>query len=371
MPATLSPEYLVPTRASTNFFDPNDGQNVIARYANTALAVSQAGGAAAEMDKYDRSRLERIAARRADTRWDREEQDWQDRQDYKIQRGNFLTEISALDPLAPDYWEKRSAIHAALPPEAQKDDAVRDIISGKDHQANQKAAVEQRDLDRQEAFADRVRLQHIKFANDPRLAVLTAEERSKYVDPQTGELDWVGASQHAYEKSRANKVEDAGRTAQARLDVTKMSKGQKDLYKAMQDAVKDTDTFTLQSQYVYNSRDPKTGKLLYAGMKPEDVLAQQTAEGRNDMREAMEWDKNQFESELMAAAKRGTRQEYIDLNKGKLNARQKELRGRMWDLAQTLFPGDTAPAATANLKETASAPAPVVRKYNPATGKIE
>ncbi len=139
MPAdalTQATEQLAPARASTNFFDPTQGQDVLSRYASARTAAEGAAVANEAATRLAASRIDRAAERRRTMLFDRDEKDYQEKTDFKAQRGEFLSQLSQIDPNAEDYDTAVTEFVSKLPPAALQDDAVQAILSHKNRVAD-------------------------------------------------------------------------------------------------------------------------------------------------------------------------------------------------------------------------------------------
>lgn len=143
-PLTAAAESLAPSRAGTNFFDPEAGAGVLSRYAAAAQAAPAADRLAEAQSRLASSRMEQAAFRRRMAAWDREDQEYEAKQRYKVQRGQFLRALGGLDPEDPDYLAKRAETYASIPMEAKDDDAAAAIIAASDHRFNSMQAEQDR-----------------------------------------------------------------------------------------------------------------------------------------------------------------------------------------------------------------------------------
>ena len=129
---TYNANLLAPAAPSTNFFDPTATQSVLARYANTRIANEGSQAVAQAASRLAASRMQRIEDARRAKLWDREEQAYQEKQDAKAQRGQFLEAFGRIDPHAEDYEIQMDELRKTMPPELFKDDAIQDMKTAKD-----------------------------------------------------------------------------------------------------------------------------------------------------------------------------------------------------------------------------------------------
>lgn len=335
-PLAEAAEQLAPAPASTNFFDPAQSQNIISRYGNSRIGLPESEALAGATSRLNRSRIDRVAQQRADVAWDRDEQEYLDKQAFKSQRGEFLSQIGQIDPSAPDYLDQRDALLSGLPQEALDDDAFQAILSSRDQKARdlinqrEKADYQKRALDSRSMTQER------NLATRWASMGLPPEELESLRDPVTGELDVVEASFLAGERAR-NLKSDVVKQAQ---DFKREMKAEKDLTAAEKEAralvresLADTAAFVPQTESLRGKLDPK-GKMSNKDLQAKDPKSYEAATN---------WDRNQLNSEL-ETARDSTEDAYVEKGGAKLTDAQKEKRRRLWRVAQTSFTGE-APAA--------------------------
>lgn len=131
-PLELAAEEMAPSRASTNFF--SEGSNPIFQSAMAGRRLEDQRLVGEELGGLTDSRLQRRLRRREEVLMDRDEQEYQAKQDWKTSRGALLSDLSRLDPAAPDYSTVRTTLLTSLPPAALEDDAVQSILHFQDRQ---------------------------------------------------------------------------------------------------------------------------------------------------------------------------------------------------------------------------------------------
>jgi hypothetical protein len=171
-PLELAAEELAPARAATSFFD---------QKANPALRAASAGRRledqkliSGELSGLADSRLQRRLRRREEVLMDREDQQYEAKQAFLNRQGEFLSEVSRLNPFADDYGQVRNNLVTSLPPGALKNEGIRSILSfqdaqnkdyiqGKeDEQRNERIAVRSR-----QRMVDEARATFLRLGGDP------------------------------------------------------------------------------------------------------------------------------------------------------------------------------------------------------------
>lgn len=332
MPDTLESlaERLSPTRARTSYFDPGPGQSVMSRYANAGRRLADSELAAEASSRLTQSRERRLMARDRQVQFDRDEEDYREKQDFKIQRGKFLETIAAIRPEAEDFEDQISNLYKTLPPAAMQDDAVVDMLHAKRATATDLRNERQMQARRDEDQANRIALLRERHRTDPRLAPLSPEEYDKFWTPD-GEFDSVGAGQLAYQKSRQDKVNDqvdvAKQKAALKIEKAKdeelspRGKELRDL--AKEHTTGDAEAFPDQVNVIRQrlaASTKKTGKALEDLVKADPGYAA-----------AKEYESNKFVSELESARKMGL-DEYVA--KGGSSDASKAKRKTVWEAAQ-------------------------------------
>lgn len=134
-PVSMAAEEMAPAPPETSFFTGNAGPIFRAAAAGRRLDDQRLIGE--EVSGLTQSRLQRRLQRRQDVLWDRDEQEYRDKQAFKARRGEFLDAIGSIDTSDPAAYAKaRSELLASLPAEALEDDAVQSIIRYKDSLAD-------------------------------------------------------------------------------------------------------------------------------------------------------------------------------------------------------------------------------------------
>ncbi len=343
MPSTLetAAESLAPTAARTNYFDQADSQSVIARYGNSKIGAESSAALADASSRLARSREDRLLMGRRQVEWDRDNAEYQEKQDWKAQRGDFLKQMAALNPEADDYLQTRTALYQQLPPNVRDDDAVTAIMAANDRAYDNKVREADMQLRRDEQQADALERMKFRYSNDPRLAVLSPEERNSFVAPD-GDFDFVGAAQLAAEKARQNKKDDSVEVAQ-RKEVIRMERRPKDdpARKIAEEHVVDTAAFPNQVDVLRQRKmaEAKTADKTYDEKKLKEDPGYE---------DARLYEAKKFESEL-ASARNMSRSAYVDKVAGLSDAAKKK-RGEVWDAAQYGTEKEEASAKPAAVK---------------------
>jgi hypothetical protein len=336
-------QQLAPPPARTNFFDPAAGQTVISRYANVkragegleALGKATTGLADAQLRMEDQQ-LQREAAMRNKTIFDRESQTYQEQQDFKTERGNFLSQIGGLDPMSPDFQASVAELISGVPEVAMRDDAVQAILAAKNRAWESAQREKEREDYRRQVLEERNRDSEQRQA--VRLASLGLKPEEFVFDP-SGELDVVMSTAKAIEKrgsvkSAEERAKDAAEEAKNTPEKLKA---------AAEPLLTDTTAFP-------------TGEMNLARVKASTAKdASQEA-----VAQARAWDKNREVAELEAAKGYETANEYANLldkyladsKLPALTSQQKEKRRALWRVANGGGDAPTAPtASTAQTKQ--------------------
>lgn len=341
---TAATEELAPARATTNFFDPTQGQNVIARYKNARIAAEGAKAAyeganaiGEAQSRLERSRIDRAAARRSALQFDRDEEEYAEKSDYKAQRGQFLDTVSSIDPTADDYDEQISSFLKDLPMGVRDDDALQAIITHKNRAADSVRTEKEMQLRRQEQLADQKELIRERVLSHPSMKYLTPEEIQSARDPVTGEYDQFKLGSMSYQKERADKKEDSAETAEERARIAREAKAadvktRQPLFEAM---VKNQEAFPSQVvsfQKAKMAEAEAAKKTATVDTIEEDFPAEMSA--------AVAYEKDKLNSEIASALAREDVEDYVNLVPN-LNKTQKELRRKLWSHARELEAGAT------------------------------
>lgn len=353
-------EQVAPSRASTNFFDPAAGQSVISRYANAGREVADAGLAAEASDRLLRSREDRLLRQRQRVEWDRDDQEYKEKQEFKAQRGQFLEAIGSLDPEAEDFETQLSDLYKTLPPAAVQDDAVSAMVAWK--QKVYQDRLNERDMAArgEDAFNRRVEMENRKAKTKTLLSGLAPEEIDKLRDPVTGEVDMDQAIYLAGQKSRENKKADQLEVAAKKrewkiedakdVDLSPKLREMKTL--AKEHAEGDPAAFPNQLEVLRRSLSTTDDK---GNVKPvsEDKL-------KKDPRyeAARRYEAKKFISELESARNSPTADAYVALAGDGLTEDAKNKRRTLWTVANAADAAGTA-------STTPPAPEGVVEDYVP------
>jgi hypothetical protein len=334
-------QQLAPPPARTNFFDPAAGQTVISRYANVkragegleALGKATTGLADAQLRMEDQQ-LQREAAMRNKTIFDRESQTYQEQQDFKTERGNFLSQIGGLDPMSPDFQTSVAELISGVPEVAMRDDAVQAILAAKNRAWENAQREKEREDYRRQVIEERDKDYEDRVMVGAAQAGLKPEDLAKFKKAD-GRYDIFGI---AFESGRRERELKPAKKEDYSAEIEKRAK----------QALADQAAFPSQESLFIQQYGAEANG---SPNKAKNPAAYQAAK---------EYDSDRFSSEL-ESARSMEEDEYVGKVPGlspKLQAKRKAL----WKVANE---GSEAPAAQA------PAPAQRVRRYNPATGKIE
>lgn len=368
MPSALeaAAERLAPTRAGTSYFDPAASQSVISRYANAGREAEDSKVVADAADNLLRTRNSLEDRRRNRVVFDREDEEYEERKAFKAQRGEFLESIAAIDAEADDFEDQISALYKSLPPGALQDDAVVDMLQFKRKRADDLLNERQAQTRRQEAFDDRRTLMHERYSNDPRLAVLSPEERNSYVS-KDGDFDHVGAAQAAYEKTRQQKLDDQEESARRKIQL-KIEADDKDLTEQERKLKASVRQHILGDEEAFPNQVEVIRRQLQAGKKkPVEDKDLKAAPGYND---AKLYESRKFESEL-ESARNMPLEKYLSLGGKSDTAREK--RTAVWNAAQLGKEQPAQPVGTkaAEAKQIANDKLVVGKRYRGADGSVK
>jgi hypothetical protein len=336
-------DQLAPAPPRTNFFDPAASQTILSRYANTrrsaagleALGKATGDLADAQMRMEDQQ-LQREAADRNRTIFDRETQDYQDKQNFKKSQGQFLISLAGLNPEDAKFQDHVSELLAGANEVIVQDPAAQAILHAKN------AAWENMQRQRvQEDYRKQIR-DEARANSDQRNAVKLASQGLKpeefVYDPVTQELDVVASMAKAVEKKGTTKsAEETAKEAEKEPDRIK---------KAVEPLLMDLDAFPTGAMAV--------------GREGVDASGEPKASQEARIK-AKAWDENRPLAEIEAAKGYKTAEAYANAMDTYLSSRnlpgltsdQKAKRRALWWLA------------------TGKPEAPKVRRYNLKTGKIE
>ena len=356
----------------------------MARYANAGLgardleALSQAsrGLEASRLERADQAFNEKRQQHQM-TEWDRADAEHQDSQDYRAQRGEFLAKLAQIDPQADDYDTQRSSIYAQLPLEAQKDDAVRDIISAKDRVYQTRVAAKEREDYRRSILDERDAQHEQAAAAKAAEAGLTAEEINSFRDPATKRIDPLALSYAAGERARQMKQ---AATEAAKAPALEAKAAEKDINEA-KILLADQKAFPRQvPQFIARNTNPSADT-----PEAEKDIIQKNLPGYI---EAQVYDKDPYASELNSARNMSL-VEYLnggpakDANGNKIERpgwkpddKVLEKRRAFWEHANAGKEDATAPASASAPEVKAVVPIPqdkwqVGKRYRGASGEVK
>lgn len=343
MPAdalTQATEQLAPARASTNFFDPTQGQDVLSRYASARMAAEGAAVANEAATRLAASRIDRAAERRRAMLFDRDEKDYQEKTDFKAQRGEFLSQLSQIDPNAEDYDKTVTEFVSKLPPAALQDDAVQAILTHKNKVADSIRQEKEMRARTDYSFDQRRKLQEEKAIARFTEMGLPPE---KIVRDAEGNID---VAETSYLAGRAASEAKKGDTLEVAAEKAKMAAEGK--------AAKDTEINRRKSVMEIGVADQ--------GAFPSQVVAFKKANPQYDpdtatpeqqaaLLEATNYEKQKLNSEMASALSHDTPEGYVNLVPN-ATAKQKEKRRELWKLAHEMS-GNAEPAKPEPVKPDA------------------
>jgi hypothetical protein len=349
---TYNANLLAPAAPSTNFFDPTATQSVLARYANTRIANEGSQAVAQAASRLAASRMQRIEDARKQKLWDREEQAWNEKQDAKAQRGQFLEAFGRIDPNAEDYESQMDELRKTMPPELFKDDAILDMKAAKDRIFYTNMQRRERDLDQKDREAEWKRRNIEAMQN-------RAAEMGAPKEVYEGSFDEDGVFNPMKFHEGVGEWKRGLAEAEARKEAQKEVKGAvKDTLSTMEERAKqdvmDERAFSRALPAVFENAKDKEGKPLSATtvaelVRPEDIAAYHRAKALDDKR---------FEYEMSVARNYKNPMDYLkagestDPAKPKLTDAEKQKRLNLWyaanagggiPAAETPKPGTPAP----------------------------
>ncbi len=333
MPAdalTQATEQLAPGRASTNFFDPTQGQDVVSRYASARIAAEGAAVANEAATRLNASRMDRAAERRKAMLFDRDEKDYQEKTDFKAQRGEFLSQLSQIDPNAEDYDTTITEFVSKLPPAALQDDAVQAILTHKNRVADSIRQEKEMRVRTGYSFDHRRKLQEEKAVARFTEMGLPPE---KIVRDAEGNIDVAETSYLAGRAASEAKKGDAKEIAAEKAKLAAEGKAAKDTEinrrkSVMEVGVADQGAFPSQV-VAFEKANPQ--------YDPETATPEQKAANL----EAKNYEEQKLNSEMASALSHDTPEGYVNLVPN-ATAKQKEKRRELWKLAHEMS-GNAAP----------------------------
>ena len=349
-PLTNAAESLAPSRASTNFFDPRATENIVSRYANTRIAGAAAQESGDAASRLAESRLRRLELSRANTKWDEDRQEHADREDWKAKKGEFLLEFGTkLDPEADDYEDRRVEMFSKLPDVARNDPAVHAIVAAKDARRERLMQARDREALKEEARQAHQAELHEKIAMEAAEAGVSPDEIQAFVRPDKS-IDLLSLGYEVGKRKAAEKK----RLEQVALD--KLA-AQDELRTRREDAKTETKDF---SNLIHGNADafvPQVNVLLDRAKreKPDkygqglgDEVAQLKIDYPQAYKDAVEWDKDRYGSELQSAKRESDKDKWVELvPSAKSDPKIRDLRARFWEHAHKKEAEPAAPATTA------------------------
>jgi hypothetical protein len=359
----------VPER--TNYFDPAASQTVISRYANARRGAESSGILAKAADDQMRSRNEQARADRQQVMWNRDDEDYQAKKDALSQQGEFLITLSQLDHEDPDYVNKLSETVAGMPPQLLEEAAVKSILTFKDRAADDARQRRNSEAGKQQTLANQQAMFRERAQYGPAFKHITPEDYKNATLPD-GSTDMRTLFTLGNERERAYKEGEFARRQdllqQNRIQLVKeqdlSKRGRERRGNVAKFIVEDRQAFpraieTLAGQYASQNdgKAPANIELLKSNPKWSAKYLQAEAQ-----------DKSPLNYELSAAFAYPDADDYVNLVPG-ISESQKDRRRQVWEHAHR----DDAVEERAADKEAplSQEPAPKVRKWNPATKKLE
>lgn len=365
----------------TNFFDPAQGQSIIARYGNAGIGLEDAEAAAGSAMRLRQARESRIARpdqeaelefqrkqrERAEMKWAREDIEAEERQKALESKGQFYESLTnSLDPDAADYLDKRDALLATVPEAVIEEEGFKAILTSKDAVAREnRAAAEKRSYrdqivkDQNDAFLQRA-IQRAaeagvppdKFPRDaegnvvPDELMYLAGTYKRTIAGETKQADRAAAAAE-YDRRQQLQAQEYDRRKRFAAQLEGSAEG-----KELKSAVQNQEVFPSQLAALMRQNPGSTE----ADLKLDQPEAYQAAK---------EYDAKKFESELGSAFNAQTAEDYVNLVEGKtgpdgkpvrLSEQQKELRRRVWRAARGMDAPATTGAAPAVTPTAVAAP---------------
>lgn len=285
-------EQIAPPRATTNYFDPAAGQSIVSRYAQAGREVQDAGLAAEAADQLTRSRMDRAQQRRQDIEadrekilWTREDEEYADRKDFKLQRGKFLRDLAAIKPDAEDFYDQISALKGSLPPGAWQDDAVVDMLKSAEADARDYQNARQAEAAKQQTLQNQLSMFDRRSGASAALKGLPPERLQQLTDPVTGLLDMETAMYEAGQIQKQGKADAATKAFERRKELYSMSQADREAaqkrsfeqQKAMKDMSSEEKAAAKEQQVTLDA--------LRAGVTPDEIEKQRDEDGNLDIGE--------------------------------------------------------------------------------------
>ena len=326
---TYNANLLAPAAPSTNFFDPTATQSVLARYANTRIANEGSQTVAQAASRLAASRMQRVEDARRAKLWDREDQAYQERQDAKAQRGQFLEAFGRIDPNSEDYENQMDELRKTMPPELFKDDAIQDMKTAKDRIFYDRLQRRERDAEQRDREAEWKR-RNIEAMQNRAAEMGAPKEVYEGSFDEDGVFnpmkfhEGVGAWKRGLAETEARKEAEKERTEKTKDVVGTATK-------QVEQHVADVRAFPRHAP----------GILAAAGASgPTDLKSEDRA--RYDAAKAR--DTNAFDAEMSAAREYKNPEEYVALVSD-LTEPEKQKRRELWTVANfgRTEPGRTEP----------------------------
>lgn len=352
-PLTQAAESMAPAQATTNFFGSAAGNNVLARYGQAAMEAPSADRLADAGSQLADSQFERVDRRRKMQTWDREDEEYEEKKEFKVMRGDFLDNIAKIDATADNYEETMAELLTTLPPEALKDDAVLAIKASKDRVFEKGLQEKKESRGRQEAFQNQQKMQLQKDTVKAALSGLSPEELETHRDPVTKELDVASAMYAAGQKKRELDMGEFKEKQDVLQENRKELRASTELSKELKADKAKAEDFIRGDQTAFPSAQTELLEKVNAdrvkvGQKPVtmDFLKDLDAEG---LKKAQMQDAAAEERWLIRASDTESPGEFIAKYGKNLTPQQKDRYRHVWRVAQGVVkpsaPNETAPPA--------------------------
>lgn len=360
----------VPER--TNYFDPAASQSMVSRYANARRNYETSGVLAKAQDDQSRRQFEQARTERQQVLWDRDDEEYQAKKEALANQGEYMLAVGNLDHEDPQYQANLAEILAGTPPQLLEEPGMKAILTFKDRAADD--ARRRRDAD-----AARQQTQAYQTDRFERSEVLKAaaqgaspEMRAKYTDAN-GNLDLEGLRYEAGVAAQAKKMAEfdrrQGLLQQNRLQLVNerdlSRRGRERRGKVASFIVEDRQAFPRQLDTLAKRYQETEGK---APSNIENLKSLPKWGAAYAQAEA--WDKKPLDNELSAAFAYNDADDYVNLVPG-LSDSQKERRRQVWEHAHSDEAVEERPAGQVIAEVPNSNEVPKVRKWNPATKKLE
>jgi hypothetical protein len=345
--------------APLNVFDQKLADTVISRHANakrglaTSDVLAQTAGRAMEMERAKQREMRDQLLQRQD------EIEFKERQDADAMRGDLIADMyENLRPTEEGYDERLTGFLSTAPPSVVKDPVFNEVLRGLTRRADTAEAerAQNREIEtRQKNTLDAIR-EREKY--DDTMKFLTEEDLKTLPVDENGEprLDSAAAGILAAQRKREAGVEDFAKKTDIRLNAAKEILNEKKMDSDQKELFRETRDILINDREAFPTQVDSVLALAVGKKKKADIgLLAGDSEFGPLVRKAQEWDKKQFENEVLTAKKYPDPEKYVGLVTG-LSPAAAESRRRVWEYAHQN--DGTAPAAPAQAAPTPPAPAP-------------